>query len=164
MKNPFDATLVPFVGSLSVLQRAQIANWFDVHITLMDKNLRLSWLGRLPIAHAYTIYIAHSLTSDPKIEMLSWNDLLEQAWDVQVSSSASRLIDVDVECECLSRLEEEMFEVSTNAGIAGYYQWGLDTGHHQDNGDPYSNVPSEWIKGDYLFDNDDIQVIFHATY
>ena len=35
---------------------------------------------------------------------------------------------VDVECECLGKLEEEMFELSETAGIAGEYQWGLDAG------------------------------------
>ena len=35
--------------------------------------------------------------------------------------------DVEVNKECLARLEEEMFEVSNRARIAGYYQWGLDS-------------------------------------
>ncbi|KDR71496.1 hypothetical protein GALMADRAFT_74923, partial [Galerina marginata CBS 339.88] len=157
-KNTLHSTLVPYVGSLSVLDRARIANWFDVHITLKDKELRLSWLGYLPIAHAYTLYIAHSLNSDPKTAKFSWQKLLEQAWEVQFTGTPSRLVDVDVECECLYWLEKEMFEVSAQAGIAGFYQWGLDVGHHQDNWDPYSNIPYEWNKDDHSFDEDDIQV------
>ena len=39
-------------------------------------------------------------------------------------------MDVEVDKECLARLEEELFEVSNRAGIAGYYQRGLDSGDH----------------------------------
>jgi hypothetical protein len=39
-------------------------------------------------------------------------------------------MDVDVDKECLEVLEEEMFEKSARAGIAGHYQWGLDVGDH----------------------------------
>ncbi|KAG5636902.1 hypothetical protein H0H81_006464 [Sphagnurus paluster] len=111
-KRPLTSTLVPHVGSLSVLGRARIANWFDVYMTLKDKEIRLSWLGYLPIAHAYTLYIAHSLTFDEKTVELSWEELLGQAWKVQLTGTPSWLVDVDVECECLYQLKEEMFKVS----------------------------------------------------
>lgn len=88
---------------------------------------------------------------------LKSDELLRQAWEVQFTGTTSRLIDVDVEKECLERLEEDMFEVSFRAGIAGYYQWGLDSGHH-DNWDPYYYLPADWNVGDYLGDEGDLEV------
>ena len=52
--------------------------------------------------------------------------------------------EVDVERECLAKLEEVMFEHSLAAGIAGEYQWGLDTG------EPYDSLPYHWILADRL--------------
>jgi hypothetical protein len=52
------------------------AKWFDTFITRNDKKLRLSWLGYLPLAHAYTLYIAYCLKSDPKTAKLKRKDLL----------------------------------------------------------------------------------------
>ncbi|KAF8171478.1 hypothetical protein BJ912DRAFT_860528 [Pholiota molesta] len=119
--------LVPFVRSLSLTERAQISNWFEAHVS-KNKNLRHKWLGRLPIAHAHTLYILKSVKADPKNKGLTQNMLLEKAWDVQFSGTPSALIDTDVDKECLEILEEEMFEKSARAGIAGHYQWGLDAG------------------------------------
>jgi len=87
-------TLIPYVGSLSIEERAQIANWFDIHITRKDKKLRLEYL---PLAHAYTLYIAYRLKSDPKMANLEGKDLLLRAWAVQLTGTSERLIDVDVE-------------------------------------------------------------------
>jgi hypothetical protein len=42
--------------------------------------------------------------------------------------------------ESLERLEEEMFEPSVLAGIAGNYQWGLDAGDHQGSWNPYGGT------------------------
>jgi hypothetical protein len=68
--------------------------------------------------------------------------------------------DVDVEREipreCLANLEEEMFERSKAVGIAGEYQWGLDTGDHQDSWNSYDSLPSEWVYADSeRLENDD---------
>ncbi|KAF9461663.1 hypothetical protein BDZ94DRAFT_1167414, partial [Collybia nuda] len=49
--------------------------------------------------------------------------------------------DVDVDHDSLARLEEEMFEISIEAGIAGHYQWELDSGDHQGMWDPYFGIP-----------------------
>jgi hypothetical protein len=54
------------------------------------------------------------------------------------------LSEVDVDRECLERLEEQMFERSAMAGVAGYFQWGLDAGDHQDCWDPYAVLPAHW--------------------
>jgi hypothetical protein len=63
--------------------------------------------------------------------------------------------EVDVERECLAKLEEEMFERSQAAGIAGEYQWGLDIGDHQDAWNPYDGLPDHWIYTDRMENYDD---------
>ena len=103
-----------------------------------DKKFRLSWLGYLPLSHAYILYIAYRLKSNQKMATITWKNLLLQAWEVQFTGTPERLADIDVERECLEQLEEEMFEVSFRTGMAGNYQWELNTGRH-DNWDPYSN-------------------------
>ena len=96
-KRPLLTTLVPYVGSLWLEERAQIANWFDIHITHKDKKFRLSWLGYLTLSHAYTLYIAHHLKSNPKMADIEWKELLLQAWEVQFTGTPERLTDVNVE-------------------------------------------------------------------
>ena len=135
IKKPIQTTLIPYSGSLSIAERAKIANWF---LTFINKDAHI-WLGRLPLAHAFTIYIAKHLKSDPKLEGLDWEALLEKAWEVQFTGTPSMLTDVDVEGEYLEQLEGEMFEVSQAAGISGHYQWGLDAGDHQD-WNPYAGM------------------------
>ncbi|KAF9032059.1 hypothetical protein BJ165DRAFT_1358081 [Panaeolus papilionaceus] len=152
---------VPFVGHLSLVERAQISNWFDQHITAGDPKLRLSWLARLPIAHAFTIYIAHSLQpsgSTPVSQNEHSTELINEAWEIQMSGMPLRSIDIDVDRTCLHRLEEDMFEVSSRAEMAGYYQWGLDAGPHQDDWDPYLGLPDSWNLGDHQFDEELLQV------
>ena len=55
---------------------------------------------------------------------------------------------IDVDKECLERLEEEMFERSALAGIAGNYQWGLDAGDHQEGWNPLAGTPEHWNHDD----------------
>lgn len=50
-----------------------------------------------------------------------------------------------------------MFEVSFRTGMAGNYQWGLDSGHHND-WNPYSNSPVVWKLGDYVGDDEELEV------
>jgi hypothetical protein len=104
-----------------------------------------------------TLYIAYRLKSDPKMEKLKRKDLLIQAWEFQFTGTPERLVDIDVERECLEQLEEEMFEVSFRAGIAGNYQWGLDAGYH-DNWNLYANLPVQWKVGDYAGDEEELEV------
>jgi len=134
-KRNINKELVPYVGSLSLTICTQISNWFDVKIS-RDKKKQCQWLRRLPIAHAYTIYIAMNLKADRGNETLSDGELFEKAWKAQFSSTPSVLMDVDIDKDCLYILEEEMFERSARAGITGHRQWGLDAGEH-DNWDPY---------------------------
>ncbi|KDR70471.1 hypothetical protein GALMADRAFT_144757 [Galerina marginata CBS 339.88] len=77
-KKDISKELVPYVGSLSLTVRAQISNWFDVNIG-KDRRKQHVWLGRLPIAHAYTVYIATNLKNDPKNSKLTGPELLEKA-------------------------------------------------------------------------------------
>jgi len=58
-------------------------------------------------------------------------------------------------------LEEEMFERSSLAGIAGNYQWGLDAGDHQDGWLPYAGTPEHWNHDDRESEDDDEQMLYH---
>ena len=131
--------LIPSVGSLSLTKQAQVSNWFEANIS-KDKKRRHVWLGRLPIAHAYTIYISTLLKADPKYTKLGNRQLIAKAWNMQFSGTPSVLQNIDVDRDCLENLEEEMFERLARAGIAGHWQWGLDSGDHQ-YWNPYAGSP-----------------------
>jgi hypothetical protein len=133
-------SVIHHVGTLSVIERAQIANWFDAHIG-REQEVRTLWLGRLPSAHAHTLFIAYRMTKDSAFEAFTWTDILQKAWAAQLTGVPSILGEVDVDRECLEQLEEEMFERTLRTGTSGNYQWGLDAGHHQDGWNPYSGVP-----------------------
>ena len=92
---------------------------------------------------------------------------MNQRWEIWVQMTFSNMLGRSFYCathqvnwhqcwklECLSQLEQGMFEVSAQADIAGNYQWGLDAGHHQDNCDPYSGL--QWLcnKVDHSFGDD----------
>lgn len=164
MKRPLADSLVPYAGSLSVTERAQISNWFDRHIG-RDMSIRRYWLGCLPLAHAFTLYIAARLEADnpQKYHNSSHDAILEDAWLVQFSQALPLSVNIDVDKESLDSLEEEMFEVSARAGVAGHYQWGLDAGCHQDDWCPYQGL-SCLNHGDYknLGDDEELQVRFPA--
>ena len=135
--------IVHHVGILSVIERAQISNWFDTHIG-REQHVQTLWLGRLPIAHAHTLFIAYRMTKDPAFKDLTLTDMLQKAWVAQLTSTPSILGEIDVDRECLEQLEEEMFERTDRTGPSGNFQWGLDAGHHQDGWDPYFGVPKTW--------------------
>ncbi|TFK82623.1 hypothetical protein K466DRAFT_499985, partial [Polyporus arcularius HHB13444] len=42
-----------------------------------------------------------------------------------------------------------LFEFSPESGDAGFYQWGLDAGHHQDGWEPFNLLDSRWFTADY---------------
>jgi len=86
--------------------------------------------------------------------------ILQTAWDIQRTATGSTelLSTVDIERDCIQRLEEEMFEISAQAGVAGHYQWGLDAGYHQDNWNPYYDLPEEWNHGDRKGNDEEFQV------
>lgn len=162
-------TLIPWTGNLSVVDRAQIANWFETHIAI-DNNLRVrnTWLGLLPLTHTFTLFIGSQLLEKPPrktdIAKLSHQELMETAWKIQVNGDVNLLWqEVDVERECLAKLEEEMFERSKAAGIAGEYQWGLDGGDHQDSWNPYDGLPSEWVYDERVENYDDDEKVSDSS-
>ena len=81
--------------------------------------------------------LRHSLSHSMIISRFSENGDADLLWQ-----------EVDVERECLAKLEKEMFERSEAAGIAGEYQWGWDAGDHQDAWNPYDGLPDHWIHSD----------------
>ena len=84
------------------------------------------------------------------------------AWRIQVDDDVDLLWqEVYVEHECLAKMEEEMFEHSQVAGIAGEYQWGLDAGDHQNAWNPYDGLPDHWIHTDRLENVDDNEKVSH---
>jgi hypothetical protein len=137
--------IVPFTGNLSVIERAQLGNWFDIHVALKDHGLRRHWLGLLPFAHTCTLWLVALLHRNKgELQKFDVNDdekILEAAWQLQTSHSLKETWKdwIDVDKECLERLEEEMFERSALAGKAGRYQWGLDAGDYQEGLEPISS-------------------------
>jgi hypothetical protein len=122
-----------------------LGNWFEIHVA-QDKSLRQRWLGLLPFAHACTLWLV-ALLRKHKGQLQKFNisddkEVLEAAWNQQTTHPPDMIWKdrVDVDRECLERLEEEMFERSLLAGIAGNYQWGLDAGDHQGRWNPYAGT------------------------
>ncbi|KIJ94189.1 hypothetical protein K443DRAFT_642500 [Laccaria amethystina LaAM-08-1] len=95
------------------------------------------------------MYITTILKADPENEKLTDAELLQRAWKVQFSN-------VDVDKDCLALLEEEMFERSARAGVAGHCQWGLDIGDH-DGWDLYRDVPGYFNHGDRAESESELQ-------
>ncbi|KAG1896367.1 uncharacterized protein F5891DRAFT_958746, partial [Suillus fuscotomentosus] len=132
-------TTVPYCGDLSLIDCAQIANWVYHHIPGASKQI-VNWLNCATYAHACTIVSLPTLEEEA-------NAILQAAWlDLQLSYDMSAM-DVDVDLECLSILEQRMFELSLAAG-AGNEQWGKDAGTHQDRWNPYEGLPEHWNHGD----------------
>ena len=90
------------------------------------------WFQKLTQAHATTLYI-RALLIDSELDFGTLDEVeqLKKAWNIQYNASSSFYEGIDVDRECIDRLEEEMFEISERAGIAGNHQWGLDAGDHQ---------------------------------
>jgi hypothetical protein len=137
-------------GDLTLTDQARTANWFFNNIEGAKTNVS-EWLGRPPIAHAHTILVAsrkpylHQSTdiadgsdSPENKEAALW----KAAWNYLMT--AHYLPAADVDLECLTALEERMFERSNRAGASGNWQWGLDVGEHQDRWNPYNGLPTHW--------------------
>jgi len=136
-------SIVPFTGNLSVIERAKLGNWFEVHVARNDKSLRQYWHGLLPFAHTCTLWLVALMRQNKgelqKLDTSDAQEVLEAAWQLQTTHSPEQMWKnrIDVDKECLERLEEEMFERSALAGKAGNFQWGLDAGDHQEAWNPY---------------------------
>ncbi len=83
------------------------------------------------------------------------HELLKRAWSVQIGRDwdESELRPVDVDAESLRELEYQMFQRSAAAGPAGWFQWGLDAGDHQECWDPYNEIPDSWNIADFYPDD-----------
>ena len=44
----------------SVAERAQVANWFYIHMAEKDQARSATSVGLLPLAHVVTLFIAHN--------------------------------------------------------------------------------------------------------
>ncbi|KAJ6461966.1 hypothetical protein DFH09DRAFT_1114122 [Mycena vulgaris] len=132
---------IPYTGELQSIDCARVSNWF-YHSVPGAKESVVNWMGRVPLAHAYTILI--SVT--PEYTAMDRQEaIFDIAWKRQRKPSV-RFIDVDH--ECLGYFEERLFENSLQAGRAGNQQWGLAKGPHQDNWGPYMNLPTHWNHDD----------------
>ena len=105
-------TIIPYTGNLSVTERAQLGNWFEVHVALKDKSLRRHWLSILPFAHTCTLWLA-ALQHRNKAKLQKFGvsinkQELEAAWELQTTQICKSCVDVDR--ECLERLEEAMLK------------------------------------------------------
>ncbi|KAI0754058.1 hypothetical protein C8Q80DRAFT_1246645 [Daedaleopsis nitida] len=169
----YRAGVVPFVGNLDIDSRAQIHNWIDNNVPTAWENRHL-WIGRYTVAHAVTLLLATRMRPDPPQPAGDEKELMRRAWAIQTGPdpeqlslqtkgsggdsypSEVKLRPVDVDAEGLRVLEHRMFEVSAAAEEAGYYQWGLDAGDHQNRWDPYSVMPSDWNLHDWSPDDDEL--------
>lgn len=158
------AGVVQFGGDISILDRARVNNWFELHV-LNARATREIWMCRAPVAHALTVLLAsrhrNQFVTDAKFPTESSADeqeyfVLNKAWEYQVQNVSSDWQVVDVDQESLHTLERRMFEVSKNAGCAGYYQWGLDVGDHKDCWFLYGSVPKEYNLRNGEYDDPDI--------
>ena len=154
--------VVPFVGDLDFATRAQIHNWIFENVPGANKAFH-QWVGRYVVAHAVTLFLAYRLQSEDQPE--DQQELLSRAWRVQVcaESMGDRHEAVDVDLECLSHFERRIFECSEEAGEAGFEQWGLDAGDHQDAWNPYQDLPADWEDGWRPEDAEEILEVSHYS-
>jgi hypothetical protein len=144
---------VPYTGPLESTDCAQVANWI-YNCVSGTKNSVPSWMGRVPLAHAYTILIAHRNHTEILEEIQdnsNYADLDRQAAIFEIAwvyQKRPKFRFADIDHECLNIFEERLFEQSFQAGRAGNHQWGLDVGPHQDNWNPYANILEHWNHDD----------------
>ena len=98
------------------------------------------------------------LKADPKYTKLGNQQLITKAWNIQFSGTPSVLQDIDIDRDCLENLEEEMFERLACAGIAGHWQWGLDSGDHQ-YWNLYAGSPWSWDHKDREGSDGELEVM-----
>jgi len=84
------------------------------------------------------------MTKDPDFNGHPESEVRQKAWEAQLTGTPTILKEIDVDKECLEGLEEEMFEKTKQTGVSGNWQWGLDSGHHQDVWDPTFGIPETW--------------------
>ncbi|KXN89732.1 hypothetical protein AN958_05272 [Leucoagaricus sp. SymC.cos] len=133
------------VGGLSHLEQARIYNWLEDELDLTSPTAKTSYdydQWSLVRAHALTLFLVHRMRNDSKAK--NEQELLWEVWLYQMKKPPPLEV-IDIYLESVAALECLMFEVSSEAGLAGQHQWGLDVGDHQDKWDPYRHVPDDWI-------------------
>lgn len=163
------ATLI-FYGNLTINDRAKINNWIWRNIPAAKTNTML-WVALLPVVHAATLLLAHRLNAEhillsdcpPEADPERRSHfLLQKAWDFQKDWSKTIPHSIDVDEEAIYNLEKRMFINSkeSKAGDAGYYQWGLDSGSHQNKWTPYLDLPADWSweSKEYADSDSDLEV------
>ncbi|KAJ7573192.1 hypothetical protein C8J56DRAFT_1066735 [Mycena floridula] len=131
----------------STAAAAAVNNWFDQNIKHAEK-LRHIWMGgKFPILHAFTLLLVHrfrpihiQLRDCPPDDQPPDQELflVQKAWEIQMDGNCRvPTMAIDVDCEAIQALEEAMFTDSADAGKAGYCQWGLDAGPHQEGWKPW---------------------------
>ncbi|KAL0954447.1 hypothetical protein HGRIS_003423 [Hohenbuehelia grisea] len=106
-------------------------------------NYRAHWVGLLAHAHAVTLVIAAAAASQQE-DLLVDQERLREAWNAQMQAIPDSFLHVDVDRECLELLEHCPFDVSSVAGEASAFQWGVDGAGHQDDWIPHDGAPDNW--------------------
>lgn len=158
--------MVFYAGDLSLNEQAQISNWIYNKVEGAKTAVHL-WVGGAALAHAFTLVIAHRKHAEicklPEYALAKSSEAQEQfildtAWRYQESTpqhDQDSPVTVDVDKECLAYFERRLFERSSESGIAGFYQWGLDAGCHQERWDPWAGLPTDWYVGDLEVDEEE---------
>ena len=160
-----DSGILPLTGDLSIEDQSRVAHWITIKIPNAQQDFRL-WMSSVPFIHAITIIISSRHRSQfiqTAGGSLSEDELLKTAWNYQCSTDSILRAPqcIDINRECVAALEERMFTRSAAAGIAGYYQWGLDAGDHQEQWWPWRELPSHWYHDDTPdFDDDDVMKVW----
>ena len=88
--------IIPYVGSLTLTEKAQISNWFETNIS-KDPGMRHMWMELLPLAHAYTVFLTMLFKLNRKRVMLNDAEVLEKAWTLQLTGTLFVLMGIDVD-------------------------------------------------------------------
>ncbi|KAG1732964.1 hypothetical protein EDB19DRAFT_1831125 [Suillus lakei] len=117
------ACSIPYCGDISSRKYTKIAYWFSENIPGASDQVE-KWLGGMPLASDSKNRV------EARNEEWSDSELLKMAWaDLIISYPADSFV-ADIDLECLTSLEANMFEDFEEAGPAGNQQWGLDAGQH----------------------------------
>jgi hypothetical protein len=135
-------TIIPYVGTLLVVDRAQIANWFETRVGL-NEDARILWLGQLPIAHAHTIFIVFRMREDPRYKKLKPKELICKAGKRNSPVSPPTLS--TLMRNVLRVWRKKCLRIRPGPGLQVMSSgWGLDVGHHQDEWNPYLGALKNW--------------------
>ncbi|KAH6880960.1 hypothetical protein BKA70DRAFT_1411486 [Coprinopsis sp. MPI-PUGE-AT-0042] len=119
-----------FSGTLTVEDRAGVANWVEQHIAGGDAQRRPDWFGKVTLAHAFTLLITHRLwealnrpdtAQKGRLPLPLPAGLTHQSSHAEITNAAWSLLrtpseidvpwkNVDVDKECLQSFEERLLK------------------------------------------------------